>query len=111
MYVRAEGGKPRLRLQGDRAPVGGQTLANLRSYHNSQVAANIRAFLSRIIARTAAPLDLMLLRWAMEGVVVDPHGENYIVESPTVAAAAAKASVGLAFMHASEGLEACWPAG
>lgn len=53
----------------------------------------------------------MLLRWAMEGVFVDPHGENYIVESPTVAAAAAKASVGLAFMHASEGLEACWPAG
>lgn len=101
VYVWAETEKPRLRwlarLCDETASlVGGQMLAHLRSYHKSYVASEIHAMLSRIIARTAAPLDLMLVRWVTEGVLVDPHEEFYIMENPRVAEAAAKAAASAA---------------
>lgn len=106
VFVWAEVEKPRLRwlarlCEETSGLHGGQTLAHLRSYHKSYVAADIRGMLSRIIAHTAAPLDLMLVRWITEGVLVDPHHEFYVMEDPKVAAAAASATAAVGGMEAS----------
>jgi gamma-tubulin complex component 3 len=109
VFVWAEEEKPRLRwlarlCEETISLVGGQTLAHLRSYRKSYVADDVRSMLSRLIARTAAPLDLMLIRWVTEGVIVDPHGEFYIMQDPKVAAAAANSSTA-AFGSGGQGID------
>lgn len=66
---------------------GGQIVAHLRSRRGSYVSTDIRDMMSRIVACTAAPLSMMLIRWLSEGVLPDPHGEFFIMEDPRVAAA------------------------
>lgn len=68
---------------------GGQIVAHLRSRRGSYVSTDIRDMMSRIVACTAAPLNMMLVRWLSEGVLPDPHGEFFIMEDPRVAAAVA----------------------
>lgn len=66
---------------------GGQIVAHLRSRRGSYVSTDIRDMMSRIVTCTAAPLNMMLVRWLAEGVLPDPHGEFFIMEDPRVAAA------------------------
>lgn len=92
-YVWCEGEKPKLRwlarlCDETSSLLGGQILSHLLSYRRSYVSDEIRAMLSRLIARTAAPLNLMLVRWITEGVLTDPFDEFYIMEDPKVVAAA-----------------------
>lgn len=68
---------------------GGQIVAHLRSRRGSYVATDIRDMMSRIVASTAAPLNMMLVRWLSEGVLPDAHGEFFIMTDPKVAVSVA----------------------
>lgn len=108
IFVWAEGEKPRLRwlarLCDETANlVGGQILAHLRSYRSTYFAPEIHDMMSRILTRTAAPLNRMLARWVTEGVLADPHGEFFIIEDPKVAAAAAAAAASSAALMEESG--------
>lgn len=93
IYVWSESEKPRLRwlarlCEETRQLEGGQILAHLRAHRGSYLPTDIHDMMSRVLASTSAPINRMLLRWLLEGVLVDPHHEFFIMEDPKVAAAA-----------------------
>lgn len=97
IYVWAESEKPRLRClarlcEDTRELHGGKVVGHLRAHRGSYLPTAIHEMMSRILASTAAPINRMLQRWLLEGVVADHHGEFFIMEDPRIAAIASKAT-------------------
>lgn len=97
IYVWAESEKPRLRYlarlcEDTRKLHGGKIIAYLRAHRGSYLPTAIHDMMSRILASTAAPINRMLQRWLLEGVIADPHGEFFIMEDPKIAAVASRAT-------------------
>lgn len=65
---------------------GGQIVLHIRSSRGSYVSTDIRDMMSRILRSTAAPLNLLLIRWLSEGALPDMYGEFFVMEDPNVAA-------------------------
>lgn len=94
LYVWAERERFRLRwlarLCEETWPLrGGQIVDHLRCRRGSYVFSDIRDMMSRIVACTAAPLNMMFVRWLSEGILPDLHGKFFIMKDPRVAAAVA----------------------
>lgn len=90
VFVWAERERHRLRwlarlCEETRSLRGGQIVAHLRLRRASYVATDIREMMSRIVASTSAPLNMMLTRWLSEGILPDVHGEFFIMADPKVA--------------------------